>query len=271
MNADYIFKIGFSHKECQDYAIVNKNKLAISDGCSGALMSDIGSRLISISSINNLNSLSSEEEVKEFLNVTGVNMINYVNNLGLSTDCLCATLLNVIESTSGYKVLVVGDGVVVAKSDKNTIIYDYVFEIGPEKKGMPYYLIYDFNQSIKEQYFNEFASYVKKNFYILDNDGKIVESGTQNIDFNRNKCFFLEDFTEEYHTVSVFTDGIKSFVSKDNSPIDFVKLAYDFTSFKNYNGKFVNRRVNKIITSLLKDNINHFDDFTMAALSKKEF
>lgn len=271
MNSDYMFKIGFSHKECQDYAIINSNKLAISDGCSGAPMTDIGSRLISISSINNLNSLYSKEEAKEYLNVVGLEMINNANSLKLPLDCLCATLLNVIKTENGYKVLVVGDGVVVAKSDTNIIIYDYVFDVGPEKKGIPYYLIYNFNESIKDQYFNNYSSYVKKNFHVLNNDGIVIESGSESIDFNRDNFFFLEDISEEYHTVSVYTDGIKSFVHKDNIPIDFVKLAYDFNNFKSYNGKFVSRRVNKQLNLLLKDGLNHFDDFTMASLSKKDF
>ena len=60
MNKDSFFKIGSTHNICQDYAISGRDEhykvdyAIISDGCSGAEDTDIGSRLVSLIAKQNI-------------------------------------------------------------------------------------------------------------------------------------------------------------------------------------------------------------------------
>ena len=75
MNSDSVFVKGYGHEVCEDYAYNTGDKVVISDGCSSADNTDIGSRLIART--------STAEEAMEL-----------VSKIGLNEETLTATRLS---------------------------------------------------------------------------------------------------------------------------------------------------------------------------------
>ena len=91
MNCDCAFRIGSTHEVCQDYALSGKNTVSIADGCSGSVLSDIGSRVLSVTAMNKMIELESlhDFDEKELILLARPS----IKVLNLPNECLDATLL----------------------------------------------------------------------------------------------------------------------------------------------------------------------------------
>ena len=95
--SDYIFSIGKEHKVCEDYVIVDNEKIPmiiVSDGCSSSDFSDIGARLLSFNAKrfiqeHFLSLISNKEYVKEIFQQTFL----YNKAISLNEKSLDCTLL----------------------------------------------------------------------------------------------------------------------------------------------------------------------------------
>ena len=57
MNTDGAFYIGTTHEVCQDYCMAENDAIVVSDGCSGSPGTDMGSRVLSITTMNKIEEL----------------------------------------------------------------------------------------------------------------------------------------------------------------------------------------------------------------------
>jgi hypothetical protein len=279
MNADVFFTIGSTHKICQDYAVGVKDDpehpfVIVSDGCSSAPDTDFGSRLIVKAAQPHVNK-ECFNDIDAFLYGVLSNASTFCRTLQLPDESLCATLLVARINENNFETLVVGDGLVVAKSRRDGMIYvcDYEF-----KSGAPYYLRYELNEDIKKSYFDEFGQEGSCRSYCIEPDGKISEEKELPFDFGPDKIFFQNLFPiSEWESVGVISDGANSFVkqkltstTKTNEPVANFEIVKEVMAFKGYTGEFVQRRCNRAFKSFRDQGMQNCDDFSIGVISNKE-
>ena len=70
------------------------------------------------------------------------------------------------------------------------------------------------------------------------------------------------------------SDGIHSFYKINEQGkrehIDFLEIIKKVIDFKNYHGIFVQRQIKAMMKRLKKENIFHYDDFSVAGMYVKE-
>lgn len=259
MNADVFFKIGSTHKICQDYGLANadpeKPYIIISDGCSSAPDVDFGARILARCMAE-----------KIYDNLFGVfNPIvetawQHAETLGLSQESLCATLLMARVVEGHFMTYAIGDGVIAArKKNGQFVAYEYEFT-----SGAPFYLRYLLSDETLIQYFSKFGNEVIRRTYTND---KITEEKLAYV-----APFFHVFPLEEYDFVALFSDGIKSFqklsastTSKEKVSIPVIEILEEFLAFKGFNGEFVQRRCQRAFSKFN----DHYDDMTLAVLSQQ--
>lgn len=262
LKADSCFRIGYSHKVCQDYSSHYNDKnpfVIISDGCSSTKDSDFGSRILT---------KLSEKSLIETGSVDFLDLIKSANklieSLNLKADCLCATLVYCILKDGSFKVQGIGDYTIFAqkKNGYNRIIsYDF-------PSGAPYYLKYELDESNKNIYFERFGKTVIRTEYL--NSSKISEDN-----FEINQINFEDIFPEtEYSFVSILSDGIKSFVktvitdtSKYSTEVKFLEILSELMSYKIYGNDFVLKRTTKAFQLFKRNGIENYDDISIGTIS----
>ncbi len=152
LSADAHFMIGNGHvrqgKPCQDYAIANftgKTALAVvSDGCSSGGKTDVGSRLVALTTAKAI-----EEQLQSCPDVSNVNPAELLvgrdtllaglrDQLNLTSNDMLATCLHACVDENGGYVHVHGDGVVGFRyADGRVIIHTFDWA-----QNMPFYPAY---------------------------------------------------------------------------------------------------------------------------------
>jgi hypothetical protein len=248
MNTDSVFFIGNSHRICQDYVVHNTNRIILSDGCSSALHSDVGSRLIAHSALN-------------LPHLSPLSLINRIYDssykLGLPVDSLCATFidLSVDENETEFTVKIIGDGCIAArqKESQKIEITNISFP-----SGAPFYLRY----LLDDESFNKYLMLFGHKIHINDEEFSIIEDLKPQYTISRKfPC-------SSYDLVAVFSDGITSFQNKTKNGISIPieSLISQFLAFKGYTGEFVQRRARRALKDLAEQGIDHYDDFSMGVI-----
>lgn len=261
IHTDHIFKIGSTHKVCQDYAlsgVTNGVHYAIvCDGCSGSDNTDVGARLIAHSAVKLIHI-----EGKDFLNSGPEAMGRHITSeiitakglFGLNTSAFDATLMCAVawEDRGAVKarVVVFGDGVVARSSDGDIYANHWEFE-------------------------NQAPAYIT-NRYIYKVDLESQEC-VRTI-WEGEECDIISQSAGRMYFGSVdmlpgdwlllSTDGLGSFEKCDKGSILPWKDRLDaLTEFKGLHGEFLQRRVRAYLKKCAGEGINHFDDFAVAGIS----
>lgn len=235
IHADSHSLIGYDHLVCQDYTLTEKDVSWLSDGCSGALHSDIGARLL-------IHSIKTNNEYSPIIYNTLLNL------LGLDKSVLSATLGRVYVD-NGYAIIdLIGDGVLFFKFKNNSIvIIDVDF---PD--NVPFYPLY----SIYETYGYD---------YYAKGHGKNII--TQTIIGEYNSSIIEETivsgkrFKVPLDNISMFglsSDGIKT------GNISYIKAIEELISVPIPLGLYIKRKMRKMHKSNL---FKHSDDWSVAAIS----
>jgi hypothetical protein len=278
MNTDCAFYIGTTHEVCQDYALAGKNSLVISDGCSSSPLSDIGSRVLSITAINKVKELdtlfSFDEKECILLARPTIKMLN------IPDECLDATLLIATLYKHALEATSYGDGVIAIKTkDGDITIIDCAYE-----DSYPFYINYMYNNT--GRYGNWLKNHDKKRVTLstLKPNGDIepFEDFIQQtrikdlgILYSRENKLWIELVaTDLIEYVAIMSDGVHSFyetieteTSRYNKSISYLEVLKELLSFKNYNKSFVQRRINKFRKACVKKNWANSDDFSLAVIS----
>ena len=259
MNTDSFFRKGYSHQICEDYALNENQNLftfIVSDGCSNSEHTDIGSRLLSWSAKEVICSVG-EDIINLSPSRIGKMIIDKafisVKNLNIPTCSLDATLLLGFYNKNDNKihVLVFGDGAIFFKN-KNE---DFDYKIFEYSKNYPFYLSYLLYIDGLDK-FNE-----KK-------QKKTIKTKTYEEDCD--SLYFSKYSFDVGHLEWLFvsTDGVESvFNTKCFEKIKEEKLHYELTSFKNYNGEFIKRRMKRTFRDLNKEDFDSEDDFSIAGIN----
>jgi hypothetical protein len=277
MNTNCAFYIGTTHDFCQDYARVRKNAVIVSDGCSGSLCSDIGSRVLGVTAINKIIELDSlynfDEKECILLARPSIQMLN------LPHECLDATLLAAIVYEYGSQAICCGDGVIVI-SMKNDykIVIDCAYS-----DSYPFYMNYLYDTS--GRYLSWKNNHNKRiiTMTAISPEGEVIseiigenkrlpqDAGVIKVLEHKTLVEIPDNNLIEF--IAVMSDGVHSFyetitteTSKFNKSVSYIDVLKDFLAFKNYNQLFVQRRVNKFRKTCAKKNWGNSDDVSLAVI-----
>lgn len=302
MKLDSAFQIGKTHDICEDYALTGVIEspagdafyTVVSDGCSSSKNVDLGARILSHSAV---------EEIKNIYRNSAHLMFSFnqdscitrarssIEALKAQQDSLDATLLMSYSTSNCTEIVVCGDGcVAIGFEDKRILVINFDFP-----SGFPFYPNYLPNYSTR------FAQWyqIQKDEYpckitasIINEDGTFEElynNDSPIFTFSANKKSVMISardknyggnvyfFDEEKETLPKFivsmSDGIGSFyktedagTSLTNSNIDYREVINEVLNFKNFNGKFMQRRLNRFLKFCAKNNWHHADDISFGAM-----
>jgi len=281
MNCDCAFNIGSTHEVCQDYALSGKNTVSIADGCSGSVLSDFGSRVLSVTAMNKMIELTSLHDFDEMelilLARPSIKMLNLPN------ECLDATLLCAAKKEDAAEAICYGDGVIAIRMKD-----DYTLVICVEyTDSYPFYINYLFDKTNRLSNWKENHNNRKITFSIIKPDGEVEIIShncdkTPRIGYDKGEVGLLradghrvmvELITDNAESISIISDGVQSFYhtlitehSSQNEKISYYDVLKDLLRFKSYTGKFVQRRMNKFIKTCAKKGWSHSDDISIAAI-----
>lgn len=231
--------IGNDHKICEDYSISGLLPFPffiISDGCSSAPNTDIGSRVLVSMAKKNISLLTTDYNL--FLEKTIAQSKAIVSLMGIETESLLATLFIVLKLEDKVIVLSIGDGDIIYK---NNLINHLNFEYD---KNIPFYPIY-----IKKIFDN------KNNLIITKNGFKEIR--------HFSYINYIELPLDNLEWIICSTDGIKSFTNG----VDLFEGYENLVDFKNFKGDFIERKMKRFIKNLLKEGYKNSDDWTMGGIS----
>lgn len=262
MNSDAFFTIGSTHKVCQDYALAGKGYAVLSDGCSMADQSEIGA-MITAKAV--------ESAILTGYKVPTFTILNYSYRLckeafskALEDEALFATALSCTVDDDNFHIFVSGDGVVAVR-ERDT--GDWLIHRFEYPSGAPFYPVYDLNKQDKARWLTQFGGRLKETTYWLNktspNTGEVSSCWEEE---SEGLPMVLTKSVANYDAVAIFSDGIMSFQSAEES-ISFPQILRGFLDFKNYAGVFVKRTCNFALKQLKDRGVSHSDDFSMGAIA----
>lgn len=280
-NADATFKIGSTHHVCQDYAVVKNtdNTFAlVLDGCSSSPHTDTGVRFLAHHAMRDIEIKAiapTTPELAEYFCHSAVRFsMSHASMMNLPPECLDATMLGIFapEQDENAYAFIYGDGVLVLKRKETGNLLMSVVDFA---RNYPVYPSYESMPERKRRVDALVGNTRNVNEWIFTEDNYLSErrsphqgyAGTERISFwTINK--------QEYSWAGIFTDGLLSFrkpvkngTSKVLEPISFWSFIKEMTNFKNTNGVFVERRINRFLKDKAAEDWQHADDFGVAVVS----
>jgi hypothetical protein len=288
--------MGRSHSVCQDYALAGtyygQGYAILSDGCSGIAdvdrpgspYTDWGARLLAYAAWQRVGPLS--EGHFHALSLVA-SAASSARCLELPRSALDATLLVAVETEGGDALVYqTADGVVAWRETTGAIRYETV----RYAKGAPRYLSYLLDPRAMERLLER------------ESDDDLL-AGTMEVTSNRwtreegwgPQLIRMASFDaetpwerrlripgprsdlsggslhERADVVAVLSDGVESFVDRDNQPVGLETLLPELFAFKNLEGEFVTRRCKRFLEKICAERgWRHEDDFSMAALHLRD-
>lgn len=260
--SDVFFDKGITHKICEDYAEAGDGYIIVSDGCSSAVNTDFGSRILVRTAAQNLGSLdSARPEIFGSRVVASSGAV--CRTLALNTESIRATLLVAkLDLGATFSWAIFGDGIIARKHKKKGIRVQVV----SQPKNAPPYLSYCLNLASWEGYKKEFGHELSVKDYYLRDDGEI-EPGPFGLEYTirgagiapcgegvnlepyHPMCISETNSIDEYDWIALLSDGAEQFQTTieletglDPARIPEDQILRRLLGFKNFQGEFVQRR-----------------------------
>jgi hypothetical protein len=277
-NVDAFYVKGDGHMICQDYAFSGTDGVnyfaVLADGCSSSENTDVGARVLCMAFIDAFKTftlIGDSFESEEFDTVMSKQVSQYIIDSASKWsegfdplrkqkgDFLDATLFGIFATEKKVYVGGWGDGFVVADSKEKFEVTEIDFT-----SGAPYYLSYlrDENRMAVYENMTEGSTVYEHGVWstpMMKGEDSIT------IDAMTIPHFWkVYDITEDEMVISVLSDGVGSFKEKGKG-----EVISEMTSFKNYKGEFVHRRLGSFKKKCVKEGITHYDDLSCASLHIK--
>lgn len=275
VNSDTFIEIGSQHKVCEDYILSGDNYIILADGCSSSKNSEMGARILCYMAQQFLkyhNLVDKDEE--NFAASMGIWVIHNAEmtarHMGLKKNCLDATLVIAYKVSHLIYVIMYGDGYVVTQNTSGHLSVRWI----EYTKNMPFYLRYLIDQDDLLTYHAE--KIVKKHFHQLHSPTGSISGEDpfgEELAYDKPGIFVFD--TNLHKTISIFSDGLGSFLDPDADPnsnklIKVHTLLPDMLGFKTTAGTFLQRRMNKFSRTMKREGIEHFDDLSMGTFLIEE-
>ena len=277
-SVDSCFIKGADHSVCQDYTThgfiggdPTKPYIILCDGCSSAKDSDFGARLLSRACVIAIEDLVMGMSV-ENINIADIESLirstlgSIIRSLAYDTQHVLATVMLAFVIDGVTFIYSRGDGTIHIKrmnySSDDTHIFDETIHVSYSSSA-PFYLAYDLIPSGRDQYLKQFDVPRTVTTHI---DGVYCAS----IDESATSVF--STYMHGVESIILSSDGMDSFrkmksvTGIDESMLDRMHVLSRVKSFKNSSPGFVQRRVNRMEQENQKFGIEHYDDFSVAAI-----
>lgn len=303
MRTDVAFQIGKTHDICQDFALSGVfestggdcHYAVVSDGCSSSPHVDLGARILTFSIVSELKNLyrNSANLMFCFNSSACISMARAsIEALKISPSSLDATALIAYVDDDLTSIVIKGDGcIAIGLPDKRILVMNIEFP-----SNHPFYMNY------LPEYSNRYGQWYRLNqeekectitSSIINTDGTFEELDKEcspHFTFSPDKetttftikqkihggvlHFFTDsDKRNPPEFIVLMSDGISSFYQEKNTGtsltnhvIDYRTAIHQVLGFKNFNGKFMQRRLNRFLKYCVKNNWYHSDDISFGAI-----
>lgn len=252
MITDAVYKIGASHRVCQDYALASENAVVVCDGCSSGRHVDVGARVLA--------HLMMGEYGIDFMNPKLLKQT--ADSLNLTQQDMTATILAIDSRSGGCVTTRMGDGFIFEK------VGDYLtIKEGSWSDNAPYYFAYD-AYDMTDRWNEEFPNNkYTETIYTFDSNLNLL-SKVVNDKADAGGYISIGgewDSNEVYRGVA--SDGLSSFQDANKNPVALDKIVPILFNFKNFNPGFVQRRVQMAEKEFAKLGWSHYDDLSMGVIA----
>lgn len=189
--------------------------------------------------------------------------------LELDDRALDATLLTAIAQGDLWQMAIVGDGV-LARQDRegNMHIVSVSFP-----GGYPCYLNYSLDADRQRGYNALPDTHRKCESFVMKADGSMEMPETVE-ETEYSPCFLWQGACADTRWIAIMSDGVHSVAqaadsetSRASTTIDCREVLRDLLAFKNTNGVFVQRRLQRFARQWEAEGRNHRDDLSLAAIA----
>ena len=267
MNANHHFEIGKEHVICEDYALSDASSTCayaiVCDGCSSSPDVDFGARALALSAKRSLLRINGGEMTADlFGKITIRNLEHIGDTVPLHPQALDATLLMAFVKDKNFKAHMFGDGVFFHKTATTLRVVHVDFE-----NNKPAYLSY----YLDKLRLKEYEDTCMESKHILDislytGTGEAKDAIEVENYVKPFEPVTFEGLVEAGDIIGVMSDGVNSFKKGDGTEIPWNQMVEEFIDFKTTEGVFVHRRLSAMKRRLVKDQITHSDDISMAAI-----
>lgn len=256
---DHYFSIGSTHNVCQDYSVsgVEDNTLyygIISDGCSTAKDTDIGSRILCKLTEQFIKTeYNHQKDIESNYNNLKKYILKSINNFSLTLDIenYFATLLLFISDKNKTNIFVFGDGYINIKYLDKQVIRGFRYT-----QNAPAYIAYDLNKENKNTYLKTFKQVLEIDNLEIINGNTNSQTSIRNVE----QPIFYTFGNKDIEAISIMSDGIDSF-NKDS-----FSIVKELTEYKNINGNFVIRKTKAFLRNCQKNDLHNKDDLSIASI-----
>lgn len=269
MITDSFYKIGATHKVCQDYATHGNNYAIISDGCSSSPNTEVGSMIATRALDFCLQHyLNKDNDYKALFTLTAGKMKSMADALHLSYNSLDATLGFVIADEDSIKGVLYGDGNFIVKY-KNGFVLVVNVEFA---ENYPDYLSYtlDINRAKQLAKLTSNHKKITKTVYKPD-----LSEVVCSLSYTVQDVIFVDNFIDsgidsEVSFACVTSDGLDTFQYQNYSGWTDIKqelILAELLAFKVFTQGFLERRMNLFKKYCKKNIVRHSDDFSMGVVA----
>jgi hypothetical protein len=260
MTADAYYAIGATHLSCQDYALASEGgrpHVVVSDGCSGAELSDLGARLLTMAASRLLAGADAPFRPERVLERAAA----MARALELPASCLDATLLCAWQDDGLTRVSLTGDGVVAARR-RDGLLESWAVSYDD---SAPAYLSYLLDPTRLDHYLAEHGT--RRIRRLLG--GWTLVDRTEHLS-SAPYGFELALPLADYPLVLLFSDGVCSFVARGDDGSRRLRLEEvlePLVDLKSHCGRFLTRRARRFLRKTCAERgWSHEDDLAIAGI-----
>lgn len=278
MACDSYFGIGDKHPVCQDYALHGTlfgcvEYVIVADGCSSAKYSEIGAQIlchaakyqIALCYQTGLLHECSISTLENFIRRSVRKRVHSIRmNYPINSPALEATLLIAFKFDEKVFVFGWGDGVIIKcyrlrDGSDYLVVHDLDYS-----NNAPYYLVYDiipYIQQQRERGCDKPEVIYTNHFCLTENKRKEIKSYSA----EKPYCWSLPE-DETLVSITVCSDGVKSFQDIDKNPIDIMQIVSEIVGYKSTEGEFVKKRMFFLNRKAKQNNWSHYDDISCGTI-----
>jgi hypothetical protein len=299
---DHYFTIGSSHTRkgtsCQDHALSRLIEsgegaiASISDGCSTGGETDVGSRIITLSTLRGLDlclasALGVSEKTfcpafAEQVAIARRSVIMIGQSIGVQRDDMLATSGYVVLTTEGGIAHITGDGVIGLRYKNGDIVYHRIewvqntpyYPIYLEEQNEPFIRAHGGDLSAKRmtvQVFQIPFNTVSPKVFLPEELIQTEEITLQDA-MNGYTLYINKGDLERLSEVVIFTDGVCQFrkVSGTEELIPVADTVRSLMAFKSTEGEFIKRRAMRFLKDAHIAGHSPCDDLGIAGIAIRE-
>lgn len=285
MGNDFFFRMGSLHTVCQDYALSGEHHgrqyALVSDGCSGipnpaipgSPFTDFGSRFLIRATCRYLDEIEGSYEGQVRNSFPAVKIVTDAASMArqamLATTALDATLVGAVSQSDRLIIFRYGDGCTIVKYKDGSIHFN-TSKFGLDK-NLPDYLRYLLDVQDRRAYLAQ-AQVQELNFYNKDIDDvwhnlTCTQALGEDPSILNSSLYVQVLDPSEISFVLVGSDGLESFVTKDNKHVPIEDVIDQITAIQSFPGKFITRRCGSFLDKFCAErHWRHTDDFSVAGI-----